>query len=66
MGATDNGDRGGAASALPLHLKRNTIIWQGQKSHASGDLWGRLLLLSPPYAPPHLFDTEDYLRNYQK
>ena len=22
------------------HLKRNTIIWQGQKSHASGALWG--------------------------
>ena len=58
MGATDNGDLGGAASALPPpHLKRNTIIWQGQKSHASGALWGRLALLWPP---PPLFDTEDY------
>ena len=62
MGATDNGDLGGAASALaaPLpNLKRSTIIWQGQKSHASGALWGggRLALLWPP---PPLFDTEDY------
>ena len=47
MGATNNGDIGGAASALaaPPHLKRNTIIWQGQNSHASGALWGERLAL---------------------
>ena len=32
--------RGGFCSGRSPHLKRNTIIWQGQKSHASGALWG--------------------------
>ena len=55
MGATDNGDLGGASSALAAptpHLKRNTIIWQGQKSHASGALWGEVDYLCCGRSPP--------------
>ena len=42
MGVTDNGDLGGTASSLAAttHLKRYTIIWQGQRSHTSMALWG--------------------------
>ena len=65
MGATDSGVIGGAASALAAfppfetqhdYLARTKVLRQ----------WGFMGAISSALAAPHLFDTEDYLRNDQK
>ena len=65
MGATDNGDLGGTASALAVPHPFETLYDYLARTKVPRQ-YGFMGATSSAVAAPPLFDTEDYLRNGQK